>query len=89
MTLAICPKCGRTWNGSSACHCAGCCEHFGSLSAFDRHRVDFECLPVALFSAPFGKHGVARLVRSQRASGDVWVTSLREMPDDGEEPPSE
>lgn len=88
MSLAICPKCHRKWTGSSTCHCAACCEHFGSLSAFDRHRVDFQCMPVEQFPAPFGKRGVARLVRSPRASGDVWVTSLRDM-SNGEEPPSE
>jgi hypothetical protein len=82
MTLGICVKCKREWSGSSACHCASCCQHFASLSAFDRHRVAFECLPVEEFSTPHGKHGLPRLVRAQRATGEVWVTSLREEIDE-------
>lgn len=80
-TTGRCSQCGREWNGTSACHCPGCHSHFASLSAFDRHRVAFECLPVEQFTAPHGKRGLPRLVSTQRASGQVWVTSLRDMAD--------
>lgn len=89
MSLGLCVKCGREWNGTSACHCAGCHEHFGSLAAFDRHRVGFECLPVERFSELVGKKNPhPRLVVSERPTGNLWVTALRDaenaLSDDGE-----
>lgn len=59
-------------------HCAACHEHFNSTAAFDRHRKDFACLPVSSFALPM-KNGLPRLVRAQRADGEVWVTALREV----------
>jgi len=34
-----CPFCGHTWTAPSAAHCGTCHEHFGSPTAFDRHRA--------------------------------------------------
>jgi len=30
--------CGRTWRGTAACHCSGCCRTFSGTKLFDRHR---------------------------------------------------
>jgi hypothetical protein len=37
---APCVRCGKTWTGIRACHCAapGCHRTFGSVTYFDRHR---------------------------------------------------
>lgn len=34
----MCTGCGRVWTAPGAAHCASCHEHFGSVTAFDRHR---------------------------------------------------
>ena len=81
MSLGRCGTCGHEWNALGQAHCGGpkgCHEQFNSTAAFDRHRRDFECIPVSDFAKPM-KNGQARLVRAQRASGDVWVTALREV----------
>lgn len=58
--------------GSNRCQCAGCHEFFGSVSAFDRHRV--------------GKPGVDRRCRSEfemfargmsRSDAGLWITETR------------
>ncbi|WP_214365623.1 hypothetical protein [Pseudonocardia sp. H11422] len=33
-----CAGCGHLWTALGAAHCTACHEHFGSVSAFDRHR---------------------------------------------------
>ena len=35
---------GRRWAGLAECHCAGCHQHFSSVSAFDLHRLNGECV---------------------------------------------
>ena len=40
-----CKGCGKSWTGHSRCHCTACHESFSSVSAFDRHRIDFACRP--------------------------------------------
>jgi|GEM_PF-3433574 len=32
-----CQDCHRTWTAKAEAHCAGCCRHFTSDNAFDRH----------------------------------------------------
>lgn len=32
------PKCGQSWTGTRAAHCAGCCLTFSSTTAFDMHQ---------------------------------------------------
>lgn len=39
-----CVGCGKDWTGHSRCHCGSCHQHFSSVSAFDRHRKDFQCV---------------------------------------------
>lgn len=78
MALGRCGGCGREWNALGQAHCSACHEHFNSTAAFDRHRVDFQCLDVSDYAKPM-KNGRARLVRAQRADGEVWVTALREV----------
>lgn len=72
-----CGVCLAEWGGFSQCHCGACHEMFGSLAAFDRHRVDFACLPVEQFSELMrkrdGSPGKPRLVRGGRG---LWVTAL-------------
>lgn len=86
MSLGRCGKCKREWNAGGQAHCASCPEQFNSTAAFDKHRVgefatlngpgDRRCLSVAEISAPSEKTGRPRLVRAQRADGEVWVTGL-------------
>lgn len=59
-----------------------CHEHFGSDTAFTRHRtgvfgVDRRCLTVEEMMAPYGKSQKPRLVRTDRKYGAVWVTALK------------
>lgn len=72
-----CGGCGAEWGGYSQCHCGARHEMFSSVAAFDRHRVDFVCLPVERFTELMkrkdGTPGKPRLERSPRG---VWVTSL-------------
>ena len=37
--MAKCTRCGKTWDSKSQAHCTGCCEHFSSVFAFDKHRT--------------------------------------------------
>jgi hypothetical protein len=41
--MISCTQCGHKWSGLAQAHCKSCHEHFNSVSAFDRHRVRFEC----------------------------------------------
>lgn len=79
---AKCGGCGKRWNSMGQAHCATCHEQFNSTAAFDRHRegpfADRSCIPVERFGEPYGKAAKPRLLRTSRADGDVWVTSLRE-----------
>ncbi len=34
-----CHDCRRVWRGNRQGHCANCCEHFGSIGAFDAHQA--------------------------------------------------
>jgi hypothetical protein len=77
MKAGRCGKCLREWSPLGQAHCATCHEHFNSDHAFDRHRRDFECIPVELFAEP-QKNGSPLLVKAHRADGEVWVTALRE-----------
>ncbi len=82
MPLAIgrCPDCKLEWTVFGQAHCAECCEHFNSDSAFDRHRTkDFECIPVEDFSKPVGKTHKPLLVQTMRSDGPVWVTALQDL----------
>ena len=58
-----CHGCGRRWAGLAECHCAGCHQHFSSVSAFDLHRVSGECIDPA---------GHSRLVVRSGPHGVVW-----------------
>ena len=35
--LTACVDCGRRWTAKGEAHCAGCCRHFSSDSAFELH----------------------------------------------------
>ncbi len=37
--MGFCKRCKRTWSALNECHCAGCCNHFSGVFAFDKHRV--------------------------------------------------
>ena len=69
--IGLCPDCGMRWTGTSAAHCAGCCEHFTSTRAFDRHRVDFTCLTPEELSRPGGNRK-PRMMQTPRG----WTTEL-------------
>lgn len=40
--MGYCVRCDRRWNGLAEAHCSGCCEHFSSVFAFDKHRFGKE-----------------------------------------------
>ena len=42
-----CLTCGKTWSGHRRCHCGTCHQNFSSVSAFDVHRRNFKCRPLA------------------------------------------
>jgi hypothetical protein len=69
--MSVCRECGREWHGFSECHCMECHEHFKSVAAFDKHRVND---PVngrrCLTPEEMRKRGMA-------ASGGKWVTASR------------
>lgn len=72
-----CGVCLAEWGGYSQCHCGACCETFGSVAAFDRHRIDYECLPVARFGELMTRRdGTPGKPRLERAPRGVWVTAL-------------
>lgn len=69
-----CGDCGRYWNALGEAHCASCCEHFTSDSAFDRHLAsptDERCcfLPGEIRD----KRGRAAFVLTSRASRPTWM----------------
>jgi len=75
-----CYGCNKDWASPAWCHCSGCHELFGSLSAFDRHRKRFACIPVADFAKPVGAAGKPLLVMHPKG---CWVTSLDDRDHDG------
>lgn len=68
-----CPDCGREWDALGEAHCACCCKHFTSDSAFDVHRVKGECVDPATIKVVKGeREGEAVLELTTRASGLAW-----------------
>lgn len=69
--ISHCSTCHRTWPGdSSQVHCADCCHHFTSTTAFDIHRAGGECRdPQALIS----ETGKPRLRVVRRKFGLAWA----------------
>lgn len=67
MTETRCVRCGSSWTGLSAAHCAapGCHRTFTSISAFDLHQKGAEKL-VCKEPSECG------LVAKSRAWGIVW-----------------
>jgi hypothetical protein len=64
--LGYCHDCKRRWSGLAEAHCAACCQHFTSDSAFDMHqrltKTGSKCLPPSAVG----------LVIKKRTSGDLW-----------------
>jgi hypothetical protein len=67
--IGYCPTCKREWNTHGEAHCACCCSHFASDSAFDRHRAKGECVDPASLRT---RKGEAVLELTTRASGPAW-----------------
>ena len=42
--MGYCKICDKRWKSISECHCSGCCQHFKSVSGFDKHRTGKRCL---------------------------------------------
>ncbi|WP_458523948.1 FDXHR family putative zinc-binding protein [Mycobacteroides abscessus] len=42
--VIVCNGCDSTWTGLTTCHCSGCHQTFGGISAFDQHRRASKCL---------------------------------------------
>ena len=78
MSLGRCGTCAREWNGTRECHCATCHLHFGSVSAFDRHRRDFACLPVAEITRvrTTGKPLLVAALASQKRHMAVYLQAI-------------
>ncbi len=65
--------CGRTWTGLAQAHCAACCEHFGSVAGFDRHRRSGRCQDPAGITSRTGR----RVFRSADGPlGGTWVLDI-------------
>jgi hypothetical protein len=80
-----CTSCHRTWSAHAQAHCAACCRHFSSVSAFDAHqrqrnyrdsegrwlwRVDVICHDPETLTK---KDGSARLVQVEDQYGAMWA----------------
>jgi hypothetical protein len=73
-----CGDCGRKWTGVQEAHCAGCCRHFSSDTAFDAHLV----APPPFGPRPFGTcrdpaelvkgDGSPRLTEVAARFGSTW-----------------
>ena len=71
--------CTCAFRGARTCHCAGCCETFGSLSAFDWHQRMFPpygivCLAPDLIQR---RDGTYVLHRAQRG---YWREGRPDLP---------
>lgn len=70
------PKCGHWWTGTRAAHCAGCCNTFSSITAFDRHQQNTD--PGQTCRIP----GAAELVPVPKKYGTLWSLPPRELTDE-------
>jgi hypothetical protein len=72
--IGYCLDCGRKWSARGEAHCAMCCRHFSSDSAFDRHLAapdaDENCYDPATLTK---KNGQPAFVLTERASGPMWM----------------
>jgi len=91
----VCIDCGRKWTGHAEAHCASCCQHFTSDSAFDRHLApvhsDDDCYPPEIFVK---RDGSPLFEQIERKHGPVWrIAETREHPfkasGQHQEPPTE
>ena len=75
--LAHCRDCHRTWKGYSQAHCASCCTHFTSDSAFDKHlaspKAPEDCYDPATLTKADGSP-LFKLV--QHVSGPVCTVNM-------------
>lgn len=82
MSVAARCQCGRKWTGRAEAHCGWCHEHFGSIRAFDNHRVVTDgkrvCrAPGSLRFESGARKGEPKLRPVHRAHGTVWVGAGR------------
>ena len=50
--------CTLGWQPTRKCHCASCCENFSTVTNFDKHRRNGECVPPAEAGLQQNKRGV-------------------------------
>ena len=72
---ASCGGCPRRWAGMLHAHCPTCHRHFGSVSGFDRHRVNGKCLDPGTLT---DRHGNPVLEQRHGPHGVTWVRVGRE-----------
>lgn len=65
-------QCGRRWRAFRDAHCAGCHRHFGSVHAFDIHRVGDQCSDPATITTRDQRRNALKAVDGP--DGRVWVT---------------
>lgn len=77
-----CRDCHRTWTRHREAHCATCCAHFSSDSAFDAHLAPARSVDSCYDPASFvKKDGTDLFEIIERSHGPVWrVVELREHP---------
>jgi hypothetical protein len=66
-----CPPCDRHWHGLTEAHCAGCHQHFSSVTAFDAHQPRPGGCPDPGSLRDGSGNPLLRL--ADRASGPTWV----------------
>jgi hypothetical protein len=72
--IGRCRTCERTWDTFGEAHCAACCSHFTSDSAFDRHLAPptgaENCFDPATLTK---QNGEPMFAITERASGPMWI----------------
>ena len=80
-------SCGGWWTGARTAHCGGCCRHFSSTTAFDRHQRSrsgggVECLePANAGLIPVGKPFGVLWSLPVNGSGNPHAVSRKESGD--------
>jgi len=76
--------CGRRWESLTEAHCAavGCHCHFGSVAAFDVHRVGGQRVNPASLAVRSGpRRGESVLRPVERGGRETWVSAREASPE--------
>ena len=72
--MGHCSKCKETWTGMATCHCMGCHRTFGSIGAFDKHRIGCKCADPESIGMKMDGKWVWRVPMDEKMK--KWVESM-------------